>query len=103
MPHTLAGTGDALQIFDGDVTIRVPITQRSRSLTELDDGSYVQRITGKVGWQLCDDDTCHLPRSDRFSIDVPAAPHVRPEAELGDPLAGSRSVVRRRLFGRAVV
>ncbi len=85
VPHTLAGTGETLQVFDGDVTVRVPITQLSRTLTELDDGSYVQRITGTVRWQSCDEDMCHLPRSDRCSIDIPAAPHDRPEAELSDP------------------
>ncbi len=85
VPHTLAGTGETLRIFDGDVVIRIPVTQLSRSLTPLDDGSFVQRIGGTVRWQACDDDTCHLPRSDHFSIDVPAAPHHRPEAELVDP------------------
>lgn len=103
-PHTLAGTGEILQVFEGDVLIRVPITHMSRSLTRLDDGSRVQRVAGIVRWQSCDDDVCHLPRTERFTIDVPASPHDRPDEELADPngmdvpahlakLAGRRSGV----------
>lgn len=84
-PHTLAGTGETLPVFAGDVLIRVPIAHLSRSLTQLDDGRVVQRVVGAVRWQACDDDVCHLPRREHFSIDIPAAPHNRPEAEPLDP------------------
>ena len=80
-PHRLAGTGETLPVFEGDVMVRVPIAQLSRSLTRLDDGSTVQRIRGCLRWQSCDDETCQLPRTERFTIDIPAAPHNRPEAE----------------------
>ena len=100
-PHTLAGTGGSLQVFEGDVLARVPLTQLSRSLTQLEDGSFVQRVTGSVRWQSCDDDTCHLPRTERFGIDIPATPHNRPEAEPLDPngmdiAAHLRQMVARR-------
>lgn len=81
-PHTLAGKGETLEVFEGDVLVRVPFTQLSRSLTELDDGSLVQRIAGTVRWQSCDDEMCHLPRTERFSIDVPASPQLRAEDEF---------------------
>lgn len=81
-PLTLATTGETLYVFDGDVTIRTPIAHLSRSLTQLDDGSHVLRVTGTIKWQSCDDHVCHLPRSERFTIDLPAAPHDRPEDEL---------------------
>lgn len=84
-PHTLAGTGETLNVFEGDVIVHVPFTHMSRSLTELDDGLFVQRITGTVRWQSCDEDVCHLPRTERFSVDVPGAVHVRPEHEFKDP------------------
>jgi hypothetical protein len=85
IPHTLAGTGETLQIFEGDVVIRVPLTHMSRSLTRLDDGSLVQRVEGTVRWQSCDDDVCHLPRIERFTVDLPAARHDSPGRELADP------------------
>ncbi len=85
VPHTLAGTGETLQVFKGDVTITVAMTHLSRSLIELEDGRRIQRITGSLRWQSCDDDTCHLPRTERFTIDVPATGHDRPETETRDP------------------
>lgn len=84
-PHTLAGTGETLQVFDGNLLVRVPLTHQSRSLTQLHDGSHVQRINGTVRWQSCDDHTCHLPRTERFTLDIPAMPHDRPEHERADP------------------
>ncbi len=72
-PHVLAGTGEELQIFEGDVVIRVPITHNGRSRERLEDGTHVIRIAGTVRWQACDDDVCHLPRSERFELTVPAA------------------------------
>jgi hypothetical protein len=70
-PHTLAGTGEALQIFDGNVTIRVPITQNGQSITRLPDGSRVQRVGGTVHWQACDAEACRLPSSHRFDLEIP--------------------------------
>lgn len=84
-PHTLAGTGETLQVFEGDLLIRVPITQQSRSLIQLDSGSHIQRVSGTVRWQSCDDDSCHLPRTERFTIDVPASRHDRSEDEFSNP------------------
>jgi hypothetical protein len=82
--HTLAGTGETLQVFEGDVIVRVPLTHLARSLIRNDDDTLVQRVSGTVRWQACDDDACHLPRTERFTIDIPAAPHNRPEAESTD-------------------
>ena len=76
-PLTLAGTGEMLQVFEGDVTIRIPITHLSRSLTKLDDGQFIQRITGTIRWQSCDSETCNLPQTESFTIDVPADSHDR--------------------------
>lgn len=84
-PHTLRGAGETLQVFEGDVLVRVPFTQLGRSLTRLDDGSLVQRVTGSVRWQSCDDDVCHLPRTERFTIDIPAARYDNPGTELSAP------------------
>lgn len=70
--HTLAGTGEVLHIFEGDVTIRIPITHNGRSLQWRDDGSAYIAVAGTVRWQACDDDVCHLPQTHRFELEVPA-------------------------------
>ncbi len=80
--HTLAGTDEVLQVFTGEVTIRVPITHMSRSLTETEDGQMVQRVEGTVNWQSCDDEVCGLPGSRRFALDIPAMGHVGPGDEF---------------------
>ncbi len=82
-PHTLQGTGEVLQIFDGDVSIRVPITHNQRSTVKREDGSRVVPISGTVRWQSCDDEVCHLPATHRFELEVPAVmsnvPAFRPD------------------------
>ena len=84
-PLTLAGTGETLHVFEGDVVVRVPMTQLSRTVEERGAGSGVQRITGTVRWQACDDDVCFLPRSERFEVEVAATRHLTPNAEFADP------------------
>ncbi len=71
-PHKLESTGDVLQIFDGDVFIRIPITHNQRSTIERGDGSEVLPISGTVRWQSCDDEVCHVPTTHRFEIEIPA-------------------------------
>ncbi|MEM7287909.1 MAG: protein-disulfide reductase DsbD domain-containing protein [Actinomycetota bacterium] len=72
--HTLAGTGEVLHIFEGDVTVRVPITHNGRSMQWRDDGSTFIAVRGTVRWQACDDDVCHLPQRHRFELEVEAKP-----------------------------
>ena len=70
--HVLNGTGEELQVFEGDVVIQVPITHNQRSMEKLDDGSRAVRVAGTVRWQSCDDDVCHLPASQTFELLIPA-------------------------------
>ena len=69
--HTLAGTGEVLQVFDGDVTIRVPITHNGRSITRRSDGIRVQQVSGTIRWQACDAAVCRLPSTHRFDLEIP--------------------------------
>lgn len=85
-PMTLAGTGDTLQIYEGDVVVRVPITHLGRMLVDDGDGGRVLRVTGTVRWQSCDDTVCQIPRSETFSIDIPASAHNRPGADTATHL-----------------
>lgn len=89
-PHTLAGAGEVLEVFegrsgDGAVLVRVPVSHLSRPLVTTDDGALVLPLTGTIRWQSCDDQVCQLPRTERFAIEVPARPHNRPEADRDDP------------------
>jgi len=70
-PLTLSGTGDTLQVYDGDVVLRLPVTQNSRNTTKTDEGRFVT-VSGRVRWQACDEAECFLPRSQEFSFTVEA-------------------------------
>ncbi len=68
----LAGTGETLQVYDGNVTLRVPITH-SGQLVVAGGGRADQpiRVAGRVRWQSCDDNACNLPESASFSFTMP--------------------------------
>jgi hypothetical protein len=68
-PLTLAGTGETLQVYDGDVVLRLPVAQNSRAMEKVDGKRYVT-VSGKVRWQACDDEQCGLPQSTSFSFRV---------------------------------
>lgn len=70
-PLTLAGSGDTLQVYDGDVVLRLPVTQNARHMQKDDDGRFVI-ISGRVRWQACDQTECFLPDSVPFSFRVEA-------------------------------
>ncbi|MCP4224916.1 MAG: redoxin domain-containing protein [Actinomycetia bacterium] len=70
-PLTLSGSGDTLQAYDGDVVLRLPVTQNARAMQKDDDGRYVM-ISGRVRWQACNDVECLLPESLPFSFRVEA-------------------------------
>lgn len=71
-PHTLAGTGETLHVFDGDVVIRMPISHNGRGLTQHDNGACSITVAGTVRFQSCDDELCHLPSEHRFELELPA-------------------------------
>ena len=70
-PLTLAGSGDTLQVYEGDVVLRLPVTQNARQMHKDDQGRFVT-ISGRVRWQACDDVECFLPESMPFSFRVEA-------------------------------
>jgi hypothetical protein len=71
--HLLA-TGECLQVYEGDVELRVRVSHNGdHTHVEADGGEYVT-ISGVVRWQACDDEQCGLPGSSRFSIELEAAP-----------------------------
>ncbi len=70
-PQTLAGSGETLQVYEGDVVLRLPVTQNARQMQKDDQGRFVT-ISGRVRWQACDDVECFLPESMPFSFRVEA-------------------------------
>ncbi|MEL7206898.1 MAG: protein-disulfide reductase DsbD domain-containing protein [Actinomycetota bacterium] len=71
-PLTLSGTGQTLQVYEGDVVLRLPVTQNARAMHKDDDGRYVT-ISGRLRWQACNEVECFLPASLPFSFRVEAA------------------------------
>ena len=69
---TLSGDGHTLQVYEGDVVLRLPVAQNGRAIEKDDEGRWV-RISGKVRWQACDDEKCDVPREYPFSFRLPAA------------------------------
>ncbi len=69
--HTLAGTGEMLHIFEGDVVVRVPITHNGSTWVRSEKGAQSLQVSGTIRWQACDDDVCHLPKSERFELTIP--------------------------------
>lgn len=70
-PLTLSGSGQTLQVYEGDVVLRLPVAQNARAMVKGDDGRYVT-ISGQVRWQACNDVECLLPASLPFSFRVEA-------------------------------
>ncbi|MGI9597150.1 MAG: protein-disulfide reductase DsbD domain-containing protein, partial [Acidimicrobiales bacterium] len=71
-PLTLAGTGETLQVYAGDVVLRLPVAQNARAMQKDDDGRHVT-VSGQVRWQACNDIECFLAESMPFSFRVEAA------------------------------
>lgn len=70
-PLTLTGSGETLQVYEGDVVLRLPVAQNARKMQKDDEGRFVT-ISGRVRWQACDDAECFLPESMPFSFRVEA-------------------------------
>ena len=79
---TLAGSGDTLEVYEGDVVLRLPIAQTGRAMQKVDGKRYVD-ISGRVRWQACDDVECGLPRSQDFDFRVEAGFPVLPDMGPG--------------------
>ena len=70
-PLTLSGSGETLQVYEGNVVLRLPVAQNARHMLKDDQGRFVT-ISGRVRWQACDDVECFLPESMPFSFRVEA-------------------------------
>lgn len=69
---TLSGSGDTLQVYYGDVVLRLPVAQNARAMQKDDGGRHVV-ISGRLRWQAGK----MIDRRRRNSSDVSSDP-VRP-------------------------
>lgn len=72
--HSLAGTGEVLQIFDGGIPGIVQLVTSFTHTVVSKTGDAAVQVSGTVRWQACDDQTCSLPQSQRFEFSLPVAP-----------------------------
>lgn len=75
-PLFVEGVGKELQVFDGDIHIRVPVSYRS--FDPPDEGGAVP-IGIDVRYQACDRLVCFLPAEERLTLDAPLGAHLQPE------------------------
>ncbi len=77
-PHTLAGTSESFQVYDGVFELRLPLTVNGA----VGGGGRTDiSISGEVCWQSCDDEVCDIPAHQRFEIELPVA--ESPSVALG--------------------
>ncbi len=88
-PLTLAGTGETLQVYDGDVTLRLPVTQNGTAGEKID-GRRMITIGGEVRWQVCDETACGLPQRQHFEIQIASGRITLPD--IGPAAAAGRAV-----------
>jgi hypothetical protein len=69
---TLGGTGEVIEVYDGAVELRLPISVNA-DLGVADTESHEITLAGELRWQTCDDQVCDLPRRERFELTVPLA------------------------------
>lgn len=94
----LSGTGDTLQVFEGNVTLRRRITQNGTAGEKVD-GHRLITISGEVRWQSCDEVQCGLPQLQRFEVQIPAIgiemPDIGPSASgRAKPMNGAEHFAR---------
>ncbi len=74
--HHLGSTGEVFEVHHHNFDLRIPLTINSLAP---DAGSIT--IAGEVSWQVCDDEVCDIPTSERFKLEVPVTP--APDVALG--------------------
>jgi hypothetical protein len=84
--HTMAGTGEIIQVNHGRVELRLPITANA-AITSTAAPTMLD-LSGEVSWQTCDEDVCDVPRRSRFAFSVPIEGAVVPEfmTKPGNPI-----------------
>jgi hypothetical protein len=69
---TLVGTGEVIQVYEGAVELRLPVTVNA-DLGVAETEAREITLAGELQWQSCDDQVCDLPRHERFELTLPLA------------------------------
>lgn len=67
---TLEGTGETLHVYDSDVRVRIPLVYNGGRIEPDAHGVRTVEITGTLRWQSCDEHTCHIPRTEAFTLSL---------------------------------
>ena len=79
-PLVLREIDQELQVWSGSVEIRVPVWANSHLIhpfMRAEEGAIVP-LDVAVRYQACDDNTCMIPRTERFALEVPVGPYDKP-------------------------
>ena len=85
--HTLGGTGEVIQVYEGAVELRLPIALNGDAAKPTAE-SHELTLSGELRWQTCDDQVCDIPRRETFTITIPTIGSV--PSELGASVDGDR-------------
>ena len=99
-PLDLPGVG-SLNVWSGRAAFSIPVwaTDEVASLVRADNPEQIT-IEVDVAYQVCDDQACQLPRSERLTVEVPVEPYVGPAlAGGGMPGAETTSMDSKKWFG----
>jgi len=75
---TLGGTGEVIQVYEGSVELRLPVTVNGDLIAVTKEPGEIT-LSGELRWQTCDDQMCDLPRREKFGIAVAIAGSVPSE------------------------
>lgn len=67
--HTVAGTGEVIQVYHGVVELRLPVTANAAITSAIE--PLVLELSGEIAWQTCDDAVCDVPQRMPFTLRVP--------------------------------
>ncbi len=80
--HTMASTGERFAVHDGRVEFRIPLTVNGNVTAVSDSQAPSMTVTGKISWQMCDDEVCDVPQQQSFELTLPVQGAVVSEIML---------------------
>ncbi len=76
-PLLVEGVNEELQVFEGELEIRIPLTYRNREALSGD----TVTLEVDVRYQACDERVCYLPAHEQVRLDVPVGANLRPDRD----------------------
>jgi len=79
--HTMATTAETFAVHDGHVEFRIPLTVNGNVAATAGEEGPTLTVTGRVNWQMCDNEVCDVPRQEPFALRLPVHGAVVSELE----------------------